>query len=137
MAPRYRRIVRTPPPPPPPPPTADEVVADLGEAVAALHDASEAVSLARVQIDKAIRQQKEIDEIAKRIALLQREKDNLEARVRGLLETTAPLDVKNARKHAERMRRAALFWEGEAMKLGHGGRNALRDYHHAKHLGAR
>lgn len=131
---RRRNSYRPSIPPPPPPPTPEEREAALVEAEAALHDASEAVSLVRMELVEMRRQQALVKSLHADLDRFVREKYLLEERLFRLTQLIPSRDARQAHRHAQRMRKAALFWEAEAMKLGHRGRSSLHDYHHAKHF---
>lgn len=129
---RSRRTKRKTPLPPPPTPAEIEAsaIADLDEAMAAIGDAESAAFHLRMAGIKAAQQAAMIDDLDKRLRVFEAEKRALEERLRALWQQ--PMSVKQARLHAGRMRRIALFWEGEARRLGHGGRESLSTYHHAR-----
>jgi hypothetical protein len=131
---RRRNTFKPSIPPPPPPPTPEEREAALVEAEAALHDASEAVSLVRMEIVEMRRQQAQVKSLRADLDRFIREKAALEERLYRLTSVMPSRDANQAHKHAQRMRRLAIFWEAEAMKLGHRGRSGLQDYHFAKHF---
>lgn len=134
MTTRRRTRFSLPPTPPPPPPTPEERALALAEAEAALADASDAVSRVRVELDEMRRQQHLVQSLRSDLARFIDEKRQLEDRLHRILQNMPSGDARAQHKHAQRMRKAALFWEAEAMKLGHRGRSSLPDYHHAKHF---
>lgn len=134
MTTRKRTRFTVAPTPPPPPPTPEERALALAEAEAALADASDAVSRVRVELDEMRRQQHLVQSLRSDLARFVDEKRQLEDRLHRILQNMPSGDARAQHKHAQRMRRAALFWEAEAMKLGHRGRTSLPDYHIAKHF---
>jgi hypothetical protein len=135
MATRRRiRFSAPPAPPPPPPPTPEERAAAIAEAEAALADAADAVLKVRVELDEMRRQQDLVRSLREGLAKFVEEKRQLEDRLHRILQNMPSGDARAQHRHAQRMRRAALFWEAEAMKLGHRGRTSLPDYHIAKHF---
>jgi hypothetical protein len=124
MATRKRTRFSVAPTPPPPPPTPEERALALAEANAALLDAFEAVLHVRVELDEMRRQQALVQSLRSDLARFVDEKRQLEERLRLIVQEMPSRNARAAHQHAQRMRRAALYWEQQAVALGHRGRNS-------------
>lgn len=124
MTARRRTRFSLPPKPQPPPPTPEERAFALAEAEAALADASDAVSRVRVELDEMRRQQALVKSLRDDLARFVDEKRKLEDRLDRVSRLIPSSDARAAHQHAQRMHKAAVYWEQQAVALGHGGRNS-------------